>query len=196
MDISTSLYRGKFIRLSPIDHENDAEIESRWTHDPEYLRLLGPAPARPLSPAHVRKKYDAIEKEVEEDKNLFYFAVRTLAQEDGQGSDRLVGFARLYWIEWNNGSGNLELGIGNREDRNRGFGCDALNLLLRFAFAELNLFRLTAVIPEYNAPALHLFRKFGFVDEIRRREAIYRDGRRWDLLNLGLLREEWRPGEH
>jgi RimJ/RimL family protein N-acetyltransferase len=191
MDINTSLYQGALIRLAPIDHEQDAVIESKWTHDPEYLRLLGAALARPLSPAQVRKKYEGIDKEIDEEKNLFYFTVRALPQENDQEFDRLVGLARLYFIEWNNGSGHLELGIGKREDRKRGFGSDALGLLLRFAFAELNLFRLTAVIPEYNAPALHLFRKFGFVDEVRRREAIYRDGRRWDLLNLGLLRQEW-----
>jgi RimJ/RimL family protein N-acetyltransferase len=37
-----------------------------------------------------------------------------------------------------------------------------------------------------------LFTGFGFVEEVRRRQALERDYRRWDLLQLGLLAEEWK----
>jgi RimJ/RimL family protein N-acetyltransferase len=50
----------------------------------------------------------------------------------------------------------------------------------------------TAVVPAYNEGALGLFRKFGFVEEIRRRKALNRDGEIWDLVGLGLLNSEWR----
>jgi RimJ/RimL family protein N-acetyltransferase len=85
----------------------------------------------------------------------------------------------------------LELGIGDPNDRRHGFGSEALRLILRYAFAELNLYRLSVMVPEYNPPALSLFTKAGFVEEVRRREALQRDGRYWDALHLGLLREEW-----
>ena len=64
-------------------------------------------------------------------------------------------------------------------------------MLLRFAFAELNLFRLSVYVPEYNVAALALLKKFGFVEEVRRRQALERDGRRWDMLVFGLLKDEW-----
>jgi RimJ/RimL family protein N-acetyltransferase len=57
---------------------------------------------------------------------------------------------------------------------------------------ELNLHRLTAVIPEYNLPALALFQSFGFIEEVRRRQALERDGRFWDLMYFGLLTDEWK----
>ena len=72
-----------------------------------------------------------------------------------------------------------------------GYGTEALQMLMRYAFSELNLFRLAALVPEYNQAAIHLFQKAGFIEEVRRREALNRDGRRWDLIHLGLLREEW-----
>ena len=65
-------------------------------------------------------------------------------------------------------------------------------MLLRFAFAELNLFRVTAMVPEYNDGAIALLQKFGFTQEVCRRSALERDGRRWDLYVFGLLNEEWR----
>lgn len=70
-----------------------------------------------------------------------------------------------------------------------------LRLLAHFAFRELNLYRLSAAVPEYNAVALHLFEKAGFVKEVCRRQALNRDGRTWDMLHLGLLQSEWHPTE-
>lgn len=181
MGITTSLYNGEKICLAPIQPDKDAEIESKWTQDAGYLRMLNTGPAMPLSVYQVKKRYEALEKEAETQKNMFYYAIRL------PGDDRLVGFIQLYWIEWNNGSGNVRLGIGAAEDRNHGYGSEALQLVLRFVFQELNLFRLSAVVPEYNLPALHLFEKAGFVKEVTRREALNRFGRRWDQYHLGLL---------
>ena len=46
-------------------------------------------------------------------------------------------------------------------------------------------------VPEYNEGASALIQKFGFTQEICRRSALERDGRRWDLYVFGLLQEEW-----
>jgi len=183
--IDGALYEGEAIYLGPIDYEKDAEIEARWTQDAQFMHLMGLEAACPMSPEQVRKKYEALEKEAEQDRNLFYFTLRT--RPDG----RLIGYARIYWIEWAHGNAMLQLGIGDPCDRGKGYGSQALRLLLRFAFAELNLFRLGAVIPEYNQAALRLFQKAGFVEEACRRKAVHRYGRRWNLIHLGLLREEW-----
>lgn len=185
MDLERSLFEAELVCLAPLDPDKDAEIESKWTHDAEYLRLLQADIARPLSPAQVKKVYEKIEKKVEEDKNLFYFTIRTRPDE------RLLGFARLYHITWSHGTGMIQLGVGDPQDRRKGYGRQALSLLLRYAFDELNLYRLTALVPEYNTGALQFFEKVGFIVEARRREALNRDGRRWDLLHLGLLQDEW-----
>jgi RimJ/RimL family protein N-acetyltransferase len=191
-DIQTQLFEGQDVRLGPIDHEKDPEVESRWTHDSEFMRLMETSPARPLSAAMIRKQYEKLEKQIEEDKNLFHFMIRARAD------DRLIGKATIQWIEWTNGNGLFRLGIGSPEDRRKGYGTQALRMLLRFAFAELNLFRLTAAVPEYNEGAIALLQKCGFVQEVCRRKALERDGRRWDLYIFGLLREEWQaqiPGQ-
>ena len=161
MDIHTSLYEGRLIRFGPIDHEKDPASESKWTHDAEYLRLLDTRPARPASPAEMKKRYEALEKVIEESKNQFYFTIR-LRSDDPEQNDRLVGFARLYEIEWSHGVSQVTLGIGDPGDRRKGYGTEVLNLLLRYAFSELNLFRLSSIIPEYNPGALRLFQKAGF----------------------------------
>jgi RimJ/RimL family protein N-acetyltransferase len=184
-DIQTQLFEGRDIRFGPIDHEKDPEIESKWTHDSEFMRMSETDPARPMPAAMVKKKYEKLEKEIEEQKNIYYFTIR--ARDD----DRLIGKAMIQWVEWTNGNGWVRLGIGSADDRRKGYGSQALQMLLRFAFAELNLFRVAAAVPEYNEAAIALLRKFRFVEEVRRRQALDRDGRRWDLLIFGLLKDEW-----
>lgn len=186
LGIQTQLFEAQDIRFGPIDHETHPAVESKWTHDAEFMRLYDLKPVRPLSPAMVKKQYEAIEKEMEEDRNLFYFTIRA------RDNDRLIGKALVEWIDWANGNGFIRLGIGAAEDRRKGYGSQALSMLLRYAFSELNLFRVTAVTPAYNDGAIHLFQKFGFVEEVRRRKAINRDGEFWDLVSFGLLNSEWR----
>jgi RimJ/RimL family protein N-acetyltransferase len=186
MNLNKPLFEGEGVSLAPIDREKDAEIEARWTQDAAYLRLLGTEPALPSSPERIRKRYETIEKEVEQERNHFYFTIRL------RPDDRLIGFIRLYWIEWAMSYGSIQLGIGEAAERGKGYGAQALELMLRYAFSELNLYRLNAVIQEYNQPALRLFQKAGFVEEVCQRQALYKDGRRWDRIMLGMLRDEWR----
>ena len=184
-DIATQLFEAQDIRLGPIDYDKDPEIEFKWTHDAAFMRLFELEPARPMSAALVKKQYEKLEKRVEEERNLFHFMIRA------KTDDRLLGRAEISRIEWTNGNGQLRLGFGSPDDRRKGYGTQALRMLLRFAFAELNLYRVSAFAPEYNEGALALLRKFGFVEEVRRRQALERDARRWDLFEFGLLQAEW-----
>ena len=185
LNIQTQLFDGDDVRLGPIDHEKDPEIESRWTHDSDFMRMFSTDPARPMSAAMMKKHYEKLEKEIEEDKEMYYFTIRA------KSDDKLLGKATIERIEWSNGNGLIRLGIGSAEDRGKGYGLQGVKMLLRFAFAELNLFRVSADVPEYNEAAMALLKKFGFIEEVRRRQALDRDGRRWDLLVFGLLKDEW-----
>ena len=184
-DIAAQLFEGQDIRFGPIDYDKDPEVEAKWTHNAEFMRLYDVNPARPLSAGIVKKQYEKLEKRMEEDKDLYHFMIRAKAD------DRLIGKAEVQRIEWTNGNGQIRIGIGAAEDRCKGYGTQALRMLLRFAFAELNLFRISANVPEYNEGAIALLKKIGFVEEVRRRQALERDGRRWDLLVFGLLKDEW-----
>jgi len=188
-----TLFESERVRLAPPDPEHDAEVESVWTHDSTYLRLLDAAPARTLSPAQIKKKYEALEKE--RDKQ-FYFALRTRAPEtEPAGLGRLLGFVQLQWVDFLHGAADLRLGIGAPADRGQGFGTEAASLILRYAFDELGLHRLGAVTYAYNPGAMRFLERQGFQLEVRMRQAVQRDFRRWDALQYGLLREEWEQRE-
>ena len=184
MDITTSLYTGKLVRLTRIEFEKDPETLAQWSQDATLMRMLDHTPARPLAPVQIKKQLENIEKDMDEKHEMFYYHIRPINDE------KLVGWAKIYWVLWPSQIANLELAIGPSEQR-QGYASDALQLLLRLAFNELNLNRLTVNVPAYNIPAIEFVKKFGFREEVRRREVILRDGRRWDLLLFGLLRSEW-----
>jgi RimJ/RimL family protein N-acetyltransferase len=184
MDIAAPLYEGTLVKLGPIDHEKDPPVIARWSHDP-LARYFLDGLARPLSTEAVKKMLEKIEKEMEESKSLFHFTLR--ARDD----DRLIGLAKLYWIDFHNGNGMLTLGIGDAADRRHGYGSDVLRLLLRLAFGELNLHRLSIWPTEDNLPLIRMIEKAGFEEEVRRRKAAFHDGAYWDIIHMGLLRSKW-----
>jgi len=67
-----------------------------------------------------------------------------------------------------------------------------MRILLRYAFEELNLHRLSLSVFEYNSRAIRSYEKAGFVIEGRARQFLNRDGLRYDMIFMGILRDEWK----
>ena len=181
------LLHGQLVRLAAANSETDADSLARWSRDSEYLRLLDSDPATPRS---TRQSKEGITEWMEHDRpNSFGFVIRTLAD------DRLVGFVGLGGIDWNNGNGWVGIGIGAREDWGKGYGTDAMRIMLRFAFSELNLHRVSLSVFADNPRAIRSYEKAGFQVEGRARQVVNRDGRRGDEVFMGVLREEWEKNQ-
>jgi RimJ/RimL family protein N-acetyltransferase len=176
------MFKGTLVRLSAIDPDELGKNFARWNRDSEFKRLLDIDPAR-LHSAKATKEW--MEKHLESEKDTFWFSIRTL--ED----DRLLGDIDLEVINWGSGDAFVGLGIGERDFWGKGYGTEALNLALRFAFLELNLRRVTLNVFEYNERAIRSYEKAGFRLEGRQRQLIQREGRRWEIIYMGILREEW-----
>jgi RimJ/RimL family protein N-acetyltransferase len=182
MTESENLFAGKLVRLVAPSPE-DAAILARWSEDASYLRAMDTSYARPLSEQEFARRLDPDQR----DPNWIEFHVRAIQD------DRLIGFVALHAIEWNNATAMLSIGIGEPDYRDKGFGTETLRLVLNYAFAELNLFRVGLDVIATNDRAVHLYEKLGFRTEGVMRSAVYREGRRHDVLHMGLLRDEWRP---
>jgi len=109
--LDKQLFEGQLVCLAAINHEQDAQVESRWTLDGEYQRMLGADLVKPLSPAQVKKLYGEIEKDMDEKGNQYYFTIRRSATEKVENPDQMLGFARLTRIQWNHGTGSISLAI-------------------------------------------------------------------------------------
>jgi len=182
------IYTGKFVRLSAFDPEEMSKAWSRWYRNSEYVRLLNSS-ARPMLSPKAELKW--MEEEVSEmTPGGYFFAIRTLAD------DTLIGELVLDVVDWGGRDAFVGLSIGETEYWNKGYGTDVMNILLRFAFAEVNLKRVSLGVFEYNPRAIRSYEKAGFRHEGRLRHLLRREGRRWDNLYMGILREEWLELDH
>lgn len=177
------LFEGKDIRLCAFDADKDADVFAKWSENAEYLRMTDMEPARPLSSFQIKKRFDELDKELGRD--LFFFVIRTAAD------DRAIGIARIFWVEWNHSAARVQVAIASPEDCHKGYGGQALEMMLRYGFEEMNLYRLGADAFEYDGATARLLERHGFTLEVRRREGVYRDGRYWDVLMYGILAAEW-----
>ena len=180
MVISDNLWQGASVRLTGVT-KDDLPILARWHADAGFLRLLDARAAKPQTQDDVSKWVE----EAQRSANGYLFAVRPLADEE------LLGFVELDGIHWNRGVGWLAIAIGDRDNWGKGIGTEAMDLILRFAFHELNLHRVQLTVFEYNDRAIAVYEKLGFQREGVYREALYRDNQRYDMFLYGLLRREW-----
>jgi RimJ/RimL family protein N-acetyltransferase len=176
-----NLFTGQLVRLAALNPEKDAEAIARWSRDTEFQRLADSDPAYPKSVKDTRQWLE----EWSSASDGFRFAIRTLAD------DRLIGFIGLGGVQWSQGDSWVGISIGERDYWGRGYGTDAMQVILRYAFTELNLQRVSLEASADNPRAIRSYEKAGFVLEGRQRERERRDGRYGDSIFMGILQEEW-----
>jgi RimJ/RimL family protein N-acetyltransferase len=173
------IFAGKLVRLASIDFEKDPAVISAWGQDSEYQHLQDAEAARLFSGKQER---EWLEKESDEN---CLFGMRVL--ED----DRLIGVLSLEGFDWAARNAWLSIGIGERSQWGKGYGTDAMRIILRYAFHTLNLNRVTLTVFEENPRAQHCYEKCGFQEEGRARQFLNRRGTRSDLIYMGILRADW-----
>jgi RimJ/RimL family protein N-acetyltransferase len=177
------LFRGELVRFTLEEPEASAKTEVRWQRDTEFIRLADSDPSQLSSEKKIKEWF---EKQSEDGfkPERYSFSVRTL---DG---DQYIGSLGM-WVDLIHSEAWVGLGIGEREFWSRGYGSDMMRLCQRYVFAELGLQRLSLGLHEYNPRALRSYEKCGFRLEGRTRKDLMREGKRYDSLWMGILREEW-----
>ncbi|MCA1899140.1 MAG: GNAT family N-acetyltransferase [Chloroflexi bacterium] len=176
------LYRGTLVRLTDEAPEALAKSLSKWNQDTEQRRLADDSPAQLWSE---KKLKEYVEKRAENNPQSFRFWIRALAD------DALIGGVSLWVASWTHAEAWMGIFIGDRAYWGRGYGTDAVRLILQYGFLELNLRRVSLGLHAYNERARKSYEKCGFVMEGRMRGEGLRDGVHYDSLWMGILREEW-----
>ena len=92
-----------------------------------------------------------------------------------------------------NASAELSVIVGHPDDRNRGFGAEAIGRIVRYAFEDLDLNRVGLSVFEFNDTAISTYERLGFEHEGRLRSAVKRADGFYDAILMSVLRDEWRP---
>ena len=112
------------------------------------------------------------------------FAIRAVA--DGE----LIGSCQLLNVDRRHSTAELQIRIGAREARGKGYGTEAVRMLLAHAFRDLGLARVQLHVFATNTPAIRAYEKAGLRHEGVLRSAAFIDGARCDVVVMGILRDE------
>jgi [ribosomal protein S5]-alanine N-acetyltransferase len=115
--------------------------------------------------------------------SAYQLGVELLSRKDIIG---MMGIKNINRVDRN---GELEYWLG-RGYRGRSYASEAMRLMLRFAFHDLRLHRVYAIVVALNKPSIMLLERYGFVREAVWREATWIDNRWHDVYCYGLLETE------
>jgi len=161
--------------------EEDVPVYHKWRNDPEVMRTTSPyldvytlAETRAfveqvILGSGTSKSYMIIEKETQ----------------------MPIGITSLIHIDPKNRNAECIIDIGEKEYWGKGYGTEALSLLLDYAFSEMNLHRVSLGVFAFNLKAISLYKKIGFKQEGIAREFAFREGSWHDLLHMGILKHEY-----
>ena len=179
-----NIYIGEKIRLQARDPKEDAKRMAIWQQDTEFARLADSDPVRLWN---AKQNIEWIEKGQKGDSfTSIEFAIVVLDDE------KIIGSVGLDGISLHNRTAWVGIGIGEREYWGQGYGTEAMKMVARYAFEELGLYRLNLNVFAYNTRAIKSYEKVGYQIEGKLREAVHRDGKRWDVIFMGLLAEDYR----
>ena len=171
---------GKLVTLRAIT-EADLPRLTEFKNDVETELLGGGDPPRPRTLAVVQQFF----QEQSKDRESPNFAIEA----DG----RFIGDCGLFHIDRLAGTAELGITIGDRAYWGRGFGREALTLLVDYGFRLQNLRKLWLEVHGSNERAIRSYRAVGFVEEGRQREQVWAGGRYEDLVMMGLFRSDFQP---
>ena len=105
--------------------------------------------------------------------------------------DLHIGNISLEGINSTNRTGELTIIIGEKSFWRKGYGGEAARLLCEHAFVAMKMVRVSCGTFEGNTSMRRLAESLGMVEEGRRRRAVYKHGRHHDVIEYGLLRDEF-----
>ena len=167
---------GKKCYLSPIN-TNDAEKFAAWVNDLELT-------------ANLDMYHSVINTETEKS-----FLERLSKEHNysivNNATDELIGTCGFVEIDHLNQTASIGIFIGNKDCWNKGYGTEALTLLLDYGFKALNLHNVMLKVYSFNERAIRCYEKTGFKIIGKRREAVKRGNKNYDILFMDLLSEEF-----
>ena len=106
-------------------------------------------------------------------------------------NDELIGNCSFHDFDKMYGTATVGIFIGEEENRNKGYGTEALKLLIGYGFDYLNLNNIMLTVYSFNEGAINCYKKVGFKEFGKRRKAVMLKNKRYDIIYMDIIREEY-----
>ncbi|QBP40188.1 GNAT family N-acetyltransferase [Paenisporosarcina antarctica] len=170
---------GKRVYLRPIENEDLDLFYAKALWDKEVRRLTGTQVV--FSRLGVQKWFENIS----EDSSRVDLIICL------QENDQPIGDIALLDIDHKNRNSVVRVSIFNREFWGKGYGTEAMSLLLKFGFEILNLHRIGLNVFSYNTRGKKSYEKLGFKQEGIVRDELFYNGQYYDSILMGVLKDEF-----
>lgn len=164
---------GEHVYISPMNLD-DAEIYTKWLNNPNITQYL--SVHNSLVTISGERSY--LENFCQKEWHLCIVK---------KENDELIGNIGLDKVDYKNGSAELGIFIGDEENLGKGYGSEAIKLLLNYAFNELRLHNIGLTMYDINERAQKAYTKCGFKEYGRRHEALFRDGKYHDIVYMEVI---------
>jgi len=175
-----SILVGELIRLRGV-RDDDLPVLAAWEMDPGRLTTLS-SWVVPPSEAAARER---ITRWSANDKDNLGFAIETL-----DDPPVLAGNVGMWGARPKDRCATIGIALG-REYIGRGYGTDAMRVIVSYGFREMGLHRIQLGVAPFNPAGIRAYEKAGFVEEGRLRESVLHDGRWYDEVLMSVLDHEW-----
>ncbi len=174
------MIRGEHVFLRATERD-DLERYTAWFNDARVTRYL--LMDTPFSLTQEEAWFERMT--AAQGRENFHFAI--CLRETGEP----IGTIGLHGVDLKQGTATMGIAIGEPDLWSRGHGSDALRALLDYGFGTLRLERIALDVYAFNERARRSYEKCGFVLEGTARKALFRNGKRHDIQQMAILREEW-----
>lgn len=174
------MYEGTLVRLRAYRKE-DIKDALEYVNDPEVKRNMMPGIPFLYTLEDEEKWYQSNTAL----KDTYNFAIETLTDK------KYIGGCGVNEVDWKNSKVVVGIFIGDKEYWNKGYGTDAMKVLINFIFQQMNINKIKLVVYSFNERAIKCYEKCGFQKEGIHRQEAYKDGKYHDEIVMGLLKEEW-----
>ena len=171
--------QGERVLLRPFERE-DLVYVRKWLNDPEIRHLTGEV--LPMSQAAAEAWYERAKSDPER----VWFAI--VEKDSGQVIGE-TGLLRMFHA-WR--TTDLTIIIGEKSAWGKGYGTEALRLLMDYAFGSLNFHRIAIGVVSTNERALRFYEKAGFRREGVQRDGYYYNHKYQDFIMMSILEDEYR----
>jgi len=170
---------GKSVYLRPAEM-SDLDLFVELKADFSSLEMLA-TKLSPISP-------DAVNIWLKKSSESFEPTKFTILDKDSSEKVGYIGFENINFVEGHSGFGFFI----RSSFRGKGFGSEALRLILEYGFLHLRLRRIYTEILETNIASQKVVKNLGFIEEGRLRKQAYRNGNYIDVLVFGIISDEFK----
>jgi len=165
-DINIML-RGSKVYLSEYS-KDELKLVKDLINDWDIQEYLNPDTIIPLTYEDELEWFESNRKHIEKD---YSFAIRTIEDNIYLGG---CGYRN---VNYKNRTCYIGIMISNKEFQNKGYGSEALDLLINYIFYEMNLRKIILMVFSNNERAIHVYKKLGFHIEGTLKEQVFRNGK-------------------